>query len=105
MGLARRADASHGLERHAVRLLAAQAQSGTARLHRRCVMADECKRYDVAIVGSGVAGALIAKQLATRGKKVVILEAGGKNSPKINDYMERVFSPTLNRAESPVTTA
>ena len=37
-------------------------------------MADECKRYDVAIVGSGVAGALIAKYLAARGKngKVVL---------------------------------
>src|SRR2546423_11649772 len=101
MGLARRADASHGLERHAVRLLAAQAQSGTARLHRRCVMADECKRYDVAIVGSGVAGALIAKQLATRGKKVVILEAGAKIPPHINGYQQRVFTSTLHVPRKP----
>ena len=59
-------------------------------------MADECKRYDVAIVGSGVAGALIAKFLATRGKKVVILEAGAKIPPNINAYMQKItelFAP------------
>jgi choline dehydrogenase-like flavoprotein len=68
-------------------------------------MADECKRYDVAIVGSGVAGALIAKHLATRGKKVVILEAGAKIPPNINDYMERFFTSTFKVPESPYTPA
>src|SRR5690242_11095505 len=33
--------------------------------------------YDVAIVGSGVAGALMAGQLSQRGLSVLILEAGG----------------------------
>ena len=68
-------------------------------------MADECKRYDVAIVGSGVAGALIAKQLAKRGKKVVILEAGAKIPPNINDYMERFYTSTFKVPESPYTPA
>ena len=68
-------------------------------------MADECKRYDVAIVGSGVAGALIAKRLATRGKKVVILEAGAKIPPNINDYMERFYTATFKVPESPYTPA
>ena len=68
-------------------------------------MADECKRYDVAIVGSGVAGALIAKYLAARGKKVVILEAGAKIPPNINDYMERFFTSTFKVPESPYTPA
>ena len=68
-------------------------------------MADECKRYDVAIVGSGVAGALIAKFLATRGKKVVILEAGAKIPPNINAYMERFFTSTFKVPESPYTPA
>jgi choline dehydrogenase-like flavoprotein len=68
-------------------------------------MADECKRYDVAIVGSGVAGALIAKYLAARGKKVVILEAGAKIPPNINDYMERFFTATFKVPESPYTPA
>jgi choline dehydrogenase-like flavoprotein len=68
-------------------------------------MADECKRYDVAIVGSGVAGTLIAKFLATRGKKVVILEAGAKIPPNINAYMERFFTSTFKVPESPYTPA
>lgn len=68
-------------------------------------MADECKRYDVAIVGSGVAGALIAKRLAARGKKVVILEAGAKIPPNINDYMERFYTSTFKVPESPYTPA
>jgi choline dehydrogenase-like flavoprotein len=66
-------------------------------------MADECKRYDVAIVGSGVAGALIAKRLAMRGKKVAILEAGAKIPPNINDYMERFYTSTFKVPESPYT--
>jgi choline dehydrogenase-like flavoprotein len=68
-------------------------------------MADECKRYDVAIVGAGVAGGLIAKYLAARGKKVVILEAGGKIPPNINAYMERFFTSTFKVPESPYTPA
>jgi len=59
-------------------LLAAQSPIRNGRLHRRCVDGRRCKRYGVAIVGSGVAGALIDKALARRGKKVVIREAGGK---------------------------
>ncbi len=36
-----------------------------------------CKEpYDVVIVGSGVAGAIVAKQLSEQGKRVLILEAG-----------------------------
>jgi glucose dehydrogenase len=63
--------------------------------------ADVCKRFDVAIVGSGVAGALIAKQLALRGKKVVILEAGGGIPPNINAYMERFYTASFKVPESP----
>jgi glucose dehydrogenase len=61
------------------------------------------KHYDVAIVGSGVAGALIAKQLALRGKQVVILEAGAKVPPNINDYMERFYTASFKVPESPYT--
>ncbi len=32
--------------------------------------------YDVAIVGSGIAGSIVAKMLTRAGKKVLILEAG-----------------------------
>lgn len=34
------------------------------------------RRYDVCIVGAGIAGAMVAMRLAERGKEVVILEAG-----------------------------
>ena len=54
--------------------------------------------HDVVIVGSGVAGALIAHQLASAGKSVLILEAGPRierwrlvenyrNSPDKDDFM------------------
>ncbi|MFM5896072.1 MAG: FAD-dependent oxidoreductase, partial [Dolichospermum sp.] len=32
--------------------------------------------YDVVIVGAGMAGAIVAKQLSEQGKQVLILEAG-----------------------------
>ena len=51
-------------------------------------MADD---FDVVIVGSGFAGALIANELAKRGKSVAILEAGDGVPPNINDYMERFY--------------
>ena len=51
-------------------------------------MADD---FDVVIVGSGFAGALIANELAKRGKSVAILEAGDGIPPNINDYMERFY--------------
>ena len=56
---------------------------------------------DVVIVGSGPAGALIAKQLGFAGRKVLILEAGDKLPPNINDYMERFLTATAKVPESP----
>src|SRR5262245_4972679 len=56
---------------------------------------------DAVIVGSGIAGALIAKVLATAGKKVVILEGGEDMPPDINDYMTRFLSATAKVPESP----
>jgi choline dehydrogenase-like flavoprotein len=37
----------------------------------------EYAEYDVVVVGSGVAGAMAASQLASAGYRVIILEAGG----------------------------
>jgi glucose dehydrogenase len=65
--------------------------------------ADKCSEYDVVIVGSGVAGALMAKRLAHRGKRVVILEAGAKIPPNINAYMDRFFKAADKAPESPYT--
>ena len=36
------------------------------------------KEYDAIIVGSGIAGAIVAYKLGHAGKKVLILEAGPK---------------------------
>jgi glucose dehydrogenase len=59
--------------------------------------------WDVAIVGSGFAGALIANELGQRRKKVVILEAGAGIPPNINDYMKRFYLASDKVPESPYT--
>jgi glucose dehydrogenase len=59
--------------------------------------------WDVAIVGSGFAGALIANELGKRRKKVVILEAGAGIPPNINDYMKRFYLASDKVPESPYT--
>jgi glucose dehydrogenase len=64
-------------------------------------MADD--EVDVAIVGSGFAGALIANELAKLGKRVVILEAGEGIPIDINKYMERFYKAAAKVPESPYT--
>lgn len=60
-------------------------------------------QYDVVIVGAGVAGALIAKQLGAAGKKVLILEAGAglPNDNANGTFMERFFLAQAKVPESP----
>jgi choline dehydrogenase-like flavoprotein len=64
-------------------------------------MADNCITCDVAIVGSGFAGALIANELSQKGISVVILEAGPGVPPNINDYMRRFYMANAKVPESP----
>jgi choline dehydrogenase-like flavoprotein len=64
-------------------------------------MADNCILCDVAIVGSGFAGALIANELSQKGIKVVVLEAGPGIPPNINDYMRRFYKANAKVPESP----
>jgi choline dehydrogenase-like flavoprotein len=66
-------------------------------------VADNCIRCDVAIVGSGFAGSLIAKELSQRLKdiKIVILEAGPGVQPNINDYLRRFYKARVKVPESP----
>ena len=65
-------------------------------------MAETCIECDVAIVGSGFAGALIANELSkTRRLKVVVLEAGPGVPPNINDYMRRFYKAAAKVPESP----
>jgi choline dehydrogenase-like flavoprotein len=64
-------------------------------------MADATISCDVAIVGSGFAGSLIANELSKKGVKVVILEAGPGVQPNINDYMTRFYKAASKIPESP----
>ena len=65
--------------------------------------ADKCIQCDVAIVGSGIAGALIALRLGAAGKKVVILEAGAGLPPDTNAYMKRFYTAVSKVPEIPYT--
>jgi choline dehydrogenase-like flavoprotein len=58
--------------------------------------------YDVVIVGAGVAGALLAEELAKKNKRVLILEAGPR--PNDNDrqtYVNNFYTAWLKLPESP----
>jgi choline dehydrogenase-like flavoprotein len=65
--------------------------------------AEACVECDVAIVGAGFAGALIANELGKARKKVVILEAGDPVPPNINDFMNRFYKAFSKVPESPYT--
>ncbi|MCZ4072083.1 NAD(P)-binding protein [Agrobacterium sp. LMR679] len=64
-------------------------------------MVDQSKHYDVVIVGSGFAGATLAKKLGEAGKEVLILEAGPAVPRSREDYMENFFLTTFKSPESP----
>jgi len=64
-------------------------------------MAQNSIEYDIAIVGSGFAGSLIANELSKKGIKVVILEAGPDVQPNFNSYMKSFFEASSKVPESP----
>lgn len=57
--------------------------------------------YDVVIVGAGVSGNLIAKELGLAGKKVLILEAGLSVPDSREEYMENFYLALAKTPESP----
>ena len=58
-------------------------------------------QYDVVIVGAGVSGNLIAKQLGLAGKKVLILEAGLAVPDSREDYMNNFYLALAKTPEAP----
>jgi len=58
-------------------------------------------QYDVVIVGAGVSGNLIAKELGLAGKKVLILEAGLAVPDSREEYMENFYLALAKTPESP----
>jgi choline dehydrogenase-like flavoprotein len=62
------------------------------------------ERFDVVIVGAGVAGALVAKRLTHAGLRVLVLEAGSASAWSFDGYLkhvERFYAATAKSPESP----
>ncbi|WP_055077787.1 GMC family oxidoreductase [Pseudanabaena sp. 'Roaring Creek'] len=60
--------------------------------------------YDAVIVGSGVAGAIVAKQLSEQGKRILIIEATPSKDLSIagfQSYVDHFYSATAKDANSP----
>ena len=62
---------------------------------------DKQKEYDVIVVGSGVGGATVAREMARRKRKVLLLERGGRLEMMGNvaslALMLRKFGLTMSR--------
>jgi choline dehydrogenase-like flavoprotein len=67
------------------------------------VRKDTDKIWDVVIVGSGFASALIANELGKARKQVLVLEAGAGIPTNIDKYMERFYLAGAKVPESPYT--
>ena len=61
----------------------------------------EVPTYDVVIVGAGVSGSIIALQLATAGKRVLIVEAGAALPVNRNEYLTNFYLNPDKNPESP----
>lgn len=59
------------------------------------------ERYDAIIVGAGVSGALVAKELAARGRSVLILEAGADQNDAAATYRGYVDNFQLTEIKVP----
>lgn len=60
------------------------------------------KEYDVVIVGAGIAGALLAKELSVKGHTVLILESGiGQTYNQYHDNVNHYYSTSIKVPNSP----
>ena len=63
-------------------------------------MADQ-PQYDVVIVGAGIAGSIIASELAAAGKKILLLDAGPAVPDNRSGYMDNFYLSNAKTPESP----
>lgn len=78
-------------------------QSQTSVTYVNCQTVSETT-YDVVIVGAGVAGAIVAKELSQQGKTVLILEAGQEKEFTIagfQSYVDHFYGASEKNANSP----
>lgn len=61
----------------------------------------DAMHYDAVIVGGGISGALVAKQLVAKGKTVLILEAGENHGDTAQTYRSYVDNFHLNPIKTP----
>ncbi len=59
------------------------------------------EQAEVIIVGAGLAGSIIAYQLAMAGVDVLVLESGPEIPANRAQYLERFYTATLKTPESP----
>lgn len=64
-------------------------------------MNNDTEHYDVVIVGTGIAGAILAKQLGALGHTVLLLEAGVAIPDGRQELLEKFYLDTLKLPESP----
>lgn len=62
---------------------------------------ENIQEYDVVIVGAGIAGGIVANQLAKQGKKILILESGPAIPADRSEYMNTFFNANAKTPESP----
>jgi choline dehydrogenase-like flavoprotein len=73
-------------------------------MHRTSAEKVSAETYDAVIVGSGVAGAIVANVLGGSKKKVLVLEAGESTGSTLNgyqDYLTRYFATAYKDNQSP----
>jgi choline dehydrogenase-like flavoprotein len=63
-------------------------------------MTNSPDNYDVVIIGSGIAGALVALKLGQKNKRVLVIEAGEPVPTNINEEMDRFYRATAKVPES-----